>query len=234
MPASTCLTRFLVLLALASCERASKTRPTFDAPVPPPVESTDVVVALDLSKSMEETDLPPDRIAAAKGAVRRFIAARRHERIGVVVYAFDAKLVSELTVDTARLEQTIAGLQIGDVPELGTAIGDGLGLAVDQLTASTAKHKVVLLLADGENNVARRFDPGQAAAAAKQAGVTVYTVLVGTDTDAFRMSVDPKTLTAIATATGGTFYQASDLPSLDRAIDDVRAKVEAAMRPPPR
>ena len=112
------------------------------------------MLAIDLSKSMEETDLPRDRLDATQVALRKFVAASVHDRFGIVIYAQQAKRLAALTADRAAIDQALAKIQIGDIPELGTAIGDGLGLAVDEL--ATAKRRVVVLASCGRREEGRR------------------------------------------------------------------------------
>jgi Ca-activated chloride channel family protein len=224
------------VLGVAACG-GSTTPPTAQPtpPTPPPqiapaIAPIDIVVVLDMSKSMEETDVPPDRLAATKQAIRQFIATTERDRIGIVIYGFEAKLRSPLSTDTTLLDKSVADLVIGDVQEYGTALGDGLALAVAQLRASTAKHKAVVMLGDGELNVVREFDADQASAAAKSLGVVVHTILVGNQQPYFGASADPKSLTSIAATTGGTFYRATDQASFDHALHDIREKLDATAR----
>ena len=132
-----------------------------------------------------------------------------------------------LTQDTKVVEQIVSDLAIGDVPELGTAIGDGLALALAQLRRSDAKSKVVILLSDGDSNWVTRFEPDEAAQAARDMGVKVYTLLVGREEGGLfdAMPVNPATLHSIATITGGEFYRASDYESFDKGFQSVRNKL---------
>ena len=223
-------------------------------------DSVDIMIVFDMSKSMEETDLPRDRMDAAQRVVRRFLRGTRHDRVGLVVFGHDAMLQCPLTQDTTLLEQIVRDLQIGDVPPLGTAIGDGLGLALAQLRRSDGtcdpapgappscpegftcaaqghcqgpkKNKVVILLSDGESNAATAFDPESAARQAALMGVKVYTILVGREeADLFGgMSVNPETLRMVATLTGGEFFRATDYASFDRGFQQVRAQLDKAKR----
>ncbi|HSS02024.1 MAG TPA: VWA domain-containing protein [Kofleriaceae bacterium] len=173
------------------------------------IDTIDIMLVVDMSKSMEETDLPRDRLDAAQRVIRRFLRRSSHDRIGLVVFGQQAMLQCPLTLDTKVLERIVTDLAIGDVPELGTAIGDGLGLALSQLRddrrsqgegspgegsageasrgenpvdnpdTAPAKSKVVILLSDGDSNWVTRFEPDEAARVAKDMGVKVYTVLVG-------------------------------------------------------
>src|SRR5205814_5540094 len=138
--------------------------------------------------------------------------------VGLVVFGQQAMLQCPLTQDTKLMEQIVSDLAIGDVPELGTAIGDGLALALAQLRRSDAKSKVVILLSDGDSNWVTRFEPDEAARTAKELGVKVYTLLVGREeSDLFGgMSVNPETLRSIAQITNGEFFRASDYESFDK------------------
>jgi Ca-activated chloride channel family protein len=196
------------------------------------VDSIDIMLVVDMSKSMEETDMQRDRLDAAQRVLRRFLHKTHNDRVGLVVFGQQAMLQCPLTQDTKLLEQIVSDLAIGDVPELGTAIGDGLALALAQLRRSDAKSKVVILLSDGDTNWVTRFDPDQAANAAKEMGVKVYTLLVGSETsDLFGgMSVNPATLRNIAATTGGEFFRAADYESFDRGFQTVRKKLDTTKR----
>jgi len=196
------------------------------------VDSIDIMLVVDMSKSMEETDMQRDRLDAAQRVMRRFLHKTHNDRVGLVVFGQQAMLQCPLTQDTKLLEQIVSDLAIGDVPELGTAIGDGLALALAQLRRSDAKSKVVILLSDGDTNWVTRFDPDQAANAAKEMGVKVYTLLVGSETsDLFGgMSVNPATLRNIAATTGGEFFRASDYESFDHGFQTVRKKLDTTKR----
>ncbi|HEY0990648.1 MAG TPA: VWA domain-containing protein, partial [Kofleriaceae bacterium] len=205
------------------------------------IDTIDIMLVVDMSKSMEETDLPRDRLDAAQRVIRRFLRRTTHDRIGLVVFGQQAMLQCPLTLDAKLLEQIVADLAIGDVPELGTAIGDGLALALSQLRddrrdaspdSAPAKSKVVILLSDGDSNWVTRFEPDEAARVAKDMGVKVYTVLVGREeSDLFGgMSVNPATLRSIATLTGGEFFRATDYESFDRGFQTVRSKLDTTKR----
>lgn len=225
----------LLLLAVALC------RPETYRTVRHEVDTIDIMLVVDMSKSMEETDLPRDRLDAAQRVIRRFLRRSTHDRIGLVIFGQQAMLQCPLTLDTKVVEQIVTDLAIGDVPELGTAIGDGLGLALSQLRddrrelapdEQPSKSKVVILLSDGDSNWVTRFEPDESAKLAKQMGVKVYTILVGKeDTDLFGgMSVNPETLHSIAALTGGEFFRATDYDSFDRGFQTVREKLDKTKR----
>jgi Ca-activated chloride channel homolog len=223
------------------------------------VDTIDIMLVVDMSKSMEETDLPRDRLDAAQRVIRRFLRRTTHDRIGLVVFGQQAMLQCPLTLDTKVVEQIVTDLAIGDVPELGTAIGDGLALALSQLRddrrdpgpdnasstvggagpaappnggAAPSRSKVVILLSDGDTNWVTRFEPDEAAKVAKDMGVKVYTVLVGReDPDLFgSTSVNPATLRSIAALTGGEFFRATDYESFDKGFQTVRSKLDTTKR----
>jgi Ca-activated chloride channel family protein len=221
--------RVLAIAALAVALAKPETYKT----VKHEVDTVDIMLVVDMSKSMEETDMRLDRLDAAQRVIRRFLRRTKNDRIGLVIFGQQAMLQCPLTQDTKLLEQIVSDLSIGDVPELGTAIGDGLGLALAQLRRSDAKSKVVILLSDGDSNWVTRFDPEEAARAAQQLGVKVYTLLVGreeTDLFAGGMSVNPATLRSIATVTGGEFFRASDYESFDRGFQTVRNRLDTTKR----
>jgi Ca-activated chloride channel family protein len=223
-------------------------------------ESVDIMIVFDMSKSMEETDLPRDRMDAAQRVVRRFLRRTQGDRVGLVVFGQQAMLHTPMTHDMKMLEQVVADLAIGDVPELGTAIGDGLAMALAVLRRSDGqcdpsptapqtcpedfvcgdqgfcegkkRNKVVILLSDGDNNWVTRFNPDEAAKKAKELGVRVYTVLVGREeSDLFGgMSVNPATLRNIAQLTGGDFFRATDTESFERGFATVRKELDTVKR----
>ena len=232
--------RVLRVLALAALAVALA-RPETYRTIRHEIDTIDIMLVVDMSKSMEEGDLPRDRLDAAQRVIRRFLRRTTHDRIGLVVFGQQAMLQCPLTLDTRVLEQIVADLAIGDVPELGTAIGDGLGLALSQLRDdrrepgpdnAPAKSKVVILLSDGDSNWVRRFEPDEAAQVARDMGVKVYTVLVGREeSDLFGgMSVNPATLRSIAAVTGGEFFRATDYDSFDRGFQTVREKLDTTKR----
>jgi Ca-activated chloride channel family protein len=205
------------------------------------IDTIDIMLVVDMSKSMEETDLTHHRLDAAQRVIRRFLRRTTHDRIGLVVFGQQAMLRCPLTLDTKVVERIVTDLMIGDVPELGTAIGDGLALALSQLRDdrrelgpdnAPSKSKVVILLSDGDTNWVTRFDPEEAARLARDMGVKVYTILVGREeSDLFGgTSVNPATLRSIAALTGGEFFRATDYDSFDRGFQTVREQLDTTKR----
>jgi len=196
----------LRLLALA-CIVVALARPRTYKKQEIVVEGIDIMIVLDLSKSMEERDLKRNRLDAGQRTIRRFLKKRKHDRIGLVVFAQEAMTQCPLTLDYKSLDQIVADLAIGDVPELGTAIGDALGLALASLRRSDdvndshvpdgppsfkieppkkdtkefekTRSKVVILLSDGDSNWTTKFQPREAKIVAQKMGVKVFTILLG-------------------------------------------------------
>lgn len=198
-----------VLRVLAVCALAvALGRPETYRTITHKTESIDIMLVFDMSKSMEETDIRRDRFDAAQRVIRKFLRRTKQDRVGLVIFGQQAMLHTPLTQDMKALEQIVRDLHIGDVPELGTAIGDGLAMALASLRRSDGqctkvglddpscpeafphcsakgfcegkqRNKIVILLSDGDNNWTTRFEPDEAARQAAEMGVKVYTILVG-------------------------------------------------------
>lgn len=211
------------------------------------VEGIDIVVALDLSTSMNAVDFQPnDRIHAAKEVLDSFISRRPNDRLGLVVFAGEAYTQCPLTLDHAVLRDILSQVRTGAIAD-GTAIGNALATSVNRLRDSDARSKVVILITDGDSN-AGNISPTEAAATAKELGVQVYPIMVGREcgpgedcrvpfpagTDIFgrpsykkvEIPVNPALLKKIASETGGSFYVATDTASLQNNLDAVLSQLE--------
>ena len=195
------------------------------------IEGIDIVIALDVSGSMEETDLQPNRLDAAKLVIEDFVRRRPSDRIGLVVFGREAYTHVPLTLDHGTFLRMLAELRLGIVDGHGTAIGNGLGVALNRLRHSDARSKVIIVLTDGENN-AGNISPEQAAKFAQTMKVKVYTILAGNnDPEAAaaagapgmpqRHPVNPKLLEEIASMTGGTPYLATDTLALKERFQKI-------------
>lgn len=220
---------FLLVLALA--------RPVnLDKVITPPVEGKDIMIALDVSGSMEALDFKPNnRLEAAKQVIAQFIKERTNDRIGLVFFASDAYLQVPLTMDYGMFTTLMTRLKTG-VIEDGTAIGNGLGLALSRLDESKTKSRILILLTDGANN-AGNVSPDNAAEIAKKIGVKIYPILIGTDKpvqfpagkDFFgrmsyrkvKMKTDPALMRRLAQVTGGTFFQSLDTKDLQKSFAEI-------------
>ncbi|MBN2575718.1 MAG: VWA domain-containing protein [Deltaproteobacteria bacterium] len=197
------------------------------------LEGIDIVVTLDLSGSMEERDLAPNRLQAAKAVIADFVRRRPSDRIGLVIFGREAYTYAPLTLDHGTLLRMVAELRSGIVDGRGTAIGNGLGVALARLRKSDARSKVVILLTDGDNN-AGNISPIQAATFAQKLGVKIYTILAGArgsaaeedDRGGARYPVNPKLLEEIASMTGGAPYLATDTAALVKRFQSILEDLE--------
>ena len=196
----------------------------------------DIVMAIDVSASMLARDLKPNRLEALKKVAVDFVDRRPNDRIGIVVYAGESFTQTPITSDKGIVKRTISELKWGQL-EGGTAIGMGLGSAVNRLKESTAKSKVIILLTDGVNNTGN-IDPRTATELAKELGIKTYTIGIGTNGMAdFPYSRDPRTgklqfrkqqveidealLKEIASETEGKYFRATDNTSLKKIYDEI-------------
>jgi Ca-activated chloride channel family protein len=205
------------------------------------VEGIDIVLALDLSTSMEAGDFRPhNRIYVAKEVLTEFLDSRTNDRIGLVVFAGVAYTQSPLTLDYAVLKELVKQLRTR-ILEDGTAIGDALAISLNRLRDSDAKSRVVVLITDGDNN-AGRVSPLDAAAMAKAFKIPVFTILVGKGgrvpfpagqdlfgNTAWRemdIPVNPGLLQEISKMTGGEYYRATDRNELKNGLQKVLNALE--------
>jgi Ca-activated chloride channel homolog len=217
----------------------------------------DIVIVLDLSGSMkavmDQPDLVPGakpqskqgarptRLDTAKEVIVDFIARRRTDRIGVVVFGKAAYVLSPPTLDYALVTQLVENMQLDLIDGGGTAIGDALGTAVARLRRSNAKSKAIILLTDGDNN-AGSIAPDYAAHLAQTQGERVYTVQIGNGDDVDvqdgvdlfgqphytrqRFPVNPELLKKIASQTGGEAFVATDKNGLEESMHAILDRLE--------
>lgn len=221
-------------------------------------EGIDIVLAIDLSHSMaaildgDPRDLPktgrgksaqlrPSRIDTAKLVVQDFVARRRSDRIGAIVFGKEAYILSPPTLDYQLLSKLIGQLRLDVIDGTRTAIGDALGTAVARLDLSEARSKVVILLTDGDSN-AGKYSPEEAMREAGRVGAKVYAVQIGNGeaaevqvgTDPFGqpvyekrvVPVNPKLLEEIATKTGGKHFIATDGKGLRESMHAILDQLE--------
>ena len=212
----------------------------------------DIVAVLDMSGSMASEDFDTargrlSRLAMAKDVLKRFIANRPSDRIGLVVFATQAYIASPLTLDHEFLLQNIERLELGDIDDRSTAIGSALSTGINRLRELKSKSKIVILMTDGQNN-AGKIAPLTAAEAAKALKVKVYTIGVGMrgmapmpDFDRLHrktgyhlepVDIDEDTLQSIARTTGGKYYRADNAQKFQAiyAEIDQLEKTEADVR----
>ena len=225
---------FIWVLLVAALARPAMVGPE----MPLPAEGRDIMVAIDLSGSMGREDFAlggqaATRLDVVKTAADDFIARRKGDRIGLILFSDRAYVQAPLTPDRDVVSDLLGQAEVG-LTGTETAIGDAIAIAVKRLKDRQAPERVLVLLTDGASN-AGVMQPMQAAALAADLGVRIYTIGVGAEqmvvNGAFgRQIVDPAadldetTLTQIADLTGGQYFRATDVAGLAQvyaAIDRI-------------
>ena len=197
------------------------------------IEGIDIMLAMDVSGSMQAMDFKPNRLEAAKDVAISFINNRPNDNIGMVTFAGESFTQCPLTTDHTVLLNMVQDLQMGVLDD-GTAIGMGLATAVNRLKDSKAKSRVVILLTDGSNNMGD-ITPRMAADIARTFGIRVYTVGVGTRGEApfpiqtefgiriqnVPVDIDEPTLEGIAEVSGGKYFRAVDNKTLNEIYKEI-------------
>ncbi len=213
---------FFVVLALARPQTVTTKADRFS-------EGIDITLLLDISDSMMEKDLLPNRLAAAQSVARQFIAGRLQNRIGLVIFAGEAYSLCPLTTDYELLNQFLNDVKPSMIPEAGTAIGSALAVAINRMRDSKSESKVIILISDGDNT-SGNLDPYTMARIAYAYGIRIYTIAVGRITP--RLPSDslapPQTaavaeneLRRIASEGNGHYYAATD----NKALANVFAEI---------
>ena len=196
----------------------------------------DIILSVDVSYSMLSKDLDPDRLTALKDIAVRFVEMRPNDRIGLVEYSGEAFTKVPVTSDHQVVIDEIKNLNPLDLQQ-GTAIGEGLSVAVNHLKDSKAKSKIIILMTDGVNTVENAMPPQVAAELAKNNNIKVYTIGIGTngyalmptETDIFgglifnsvEVRIDEPGLKEIAATTGGKFFRATSSKSLEQVYNEI-------------
>ncbi|XXK44063.1 vWA domain-containing protein [Porticoccaceae bacterium nBUS_17] len=211
----------LLLILLSLCWLSALlaiARPVYiGEPVALPTEGRDILIAVDISVSMDREDMvirgqTVNRLMAVKSVVGDFVIKRAGDRLGLVLFGEKAYLQTPLTFDRETMESLLLEAQIGFAGN-GTAIGDAIGLSVKRLRDRPQDHRVLILMTDGSNNTGA-LNPEEAADLARRAKVKIYTIGIGAERQEQRgpgrTILDEKTLTTIAQATGGAYFRARD------------------------
>lgn len=231
----------LLLLALAAMI-VGVARP--QATVSVPREEATVILAIDVSRSMKATDVEPTRLDAAREAARAFLAEVPEKfRVGVVSFATRAAVAVPPTEDRALVEEALALLAPGE----GTAIGDAVALSL-QLAQPVVEEgeepppRSILLISDGAQD-GGRVQPAEAVAQAREQGVPVHSVLLGTPEGVveetlpggFRRVIQvppsPETLEQMAAGTGGELFTVPDAEELRRVYEDLGSRLGTREQP---
>lgn len=206
--------------------------------VAPPLQhieaARDLLLAVDLSQSMETQDFSApdgqriDRLTAVKQVVRDFIARRRDDRIGLIVFGNAAFPQAPLTLDHDSVQLLLDETRIGMAgPQ--TAIGDAIGIAIKLTEHSANRERVLILLTDG-NDTASRLPPTEAAKIARDNHLLVHTVGIGDPDASGENRVDLDALEKIAATTGGRSYRAEDRRQLETIYQTIDALTPQKIR----
>ncbi|MDR6968977.1 Ca-activated chloride channel family protein [Flavobacterium arsenatis] len=196
----------------------------------------DIVLSVDVSSSMLARDLKPNRMEALKRVASDFIESRPNDRIGLVVYAGESYTKTPVTSDKAVVIDALRGIKFDNVLQDGTAIGTGLATAINRLKDSKAKSKIIILLTDGVNN-SGTIEPETASDIAKEYGIKVYTIGLGTNGMAeypyalaangdfvfkmMKVEIDQELMKSIAKNTGGKYFRATSNQKLETIYDEI-------------
>ncbi|MFT6464903.1 vWA domain-containing protein [Halopseudomonas sp.] len=242
-PAAPARWRYILiwLLLVFACMRPQ----WLGEPLPINISGRDMMIAVDLSGSMEYADMQyedevVDRLTLVKTLLSQFIAQRQGDRIGLILFGSNAYVQAPLTHDLNSVRVWLDEAFIG-LAGRQTAIGNAIGLAVKRLTDEPAESRVLILITDGANN-AGEINPLQAARLAAQEQIRIFTIGVGAESitqaelsGTLAMDRDPSveldegTLTDVALATGGEYFRARDADSFQQIYQRID-KLEPALR----
>jgi Ca-activated chloride channel homolog len=209
-----------VVLALARPQR-------IEPPITKEVPVRDLLLAVDLSGSMETKDFKNargetvDRLTAVKEVLDDFLSRRKSDRVGLIFFGSAPFVQAPFTQDLKVCRQLLEAAQV-KMAGPQTAFGDALGLAINVFERSPAKDRVLIALTDG-NDTASQVPPAKAAEIAKDKGIVIHTISVGDPTAAGEDALDVETLKAVATTSGGTYAHAADREQLN----DIYHKIDA-------
>jgi Ca-activated chloride channel family protein len=216
----------LILVALARPQKSNEKVEQW-------TEGIDIMIALDISQSMQIEDFKPNRLEAAKEVARSFIEGRLQDRIGIVVFSGDAFSLAPLTTDYDLLKSYLNEISFDMIENRGTAIGSALAVVTNRMGESESKSKVCILLSDGDNT-AGNIDPVTAAELAAAYGIKIYSIVVGKEglvpygkdffgrPNMIENTVDETTMRKIAEIGGGEFFRATD----NQALSQVFARID--------
>ncbi len=224
-PAKSRIFKAAALSLVWLCLLAAAARPQWIGdPVALPASGRDLLLAVDISGSMETPDMVVngqsiDRLSIVKYVVGEFVERRQQDRLGLILFGTQAYLQAPLTFDRATVQKLLQEAQLGFAGK-ATAIGDAIGLAIKRLRNRPDNARVLILLTDGANT-AGEVAPAQAAELAQQAGVKIYTIGIGAESMNTNgifgprrvnpsSDLDETTLKYIATTTGGQYFRARD------------------------
>lgn len=202
-----------------------------DAPVQQ--KGIDIALVLDVSGSMLSVDFEPNRLEVARHTLQEFIDERAQDRLSFIVFAGTAYTRVPLTLDHNIIKQSLGEVSSESVNEEGTAIGMAISVGLNRLKKSEAASKILILVTDGDNN-AGTINPDTASELARDMGVKVYTIGVGTDKTILPVEtfggtqyqqseggLNEALLQKTAEVTGGQYFRAKDSKALSLIFDNI-------------
>lgn len=219
LPVSVFLALAFLLVALARPQIVREQRENES-------EGIDIMLALDVSSSMNEQDLKPSRLVAARHVAQIFVAGRQNDRIGLVIFAGEALSLCPLTTDYELIGRYLTDITDKMITTSGTAIGDALARCINRMRESSGKSKVVILLSDGDNT-AGNLDPLTAARLAEAFGIRLYTIAVGKPSSG---ELDETVLKEIARTGHGIFFRATDAQRLQQVFGEINQLEKGPVR----
>src|SRR5262249_24420086 len=194
-------------------------------PITHDISAREMMLAIDESGTMKEPAFKtPDgqmlqRLDGVKRVIADFIAKRKGDRVGLILFGTRAYVQAAFTPDLRTIRTLLDQTEVAMAGEQ-TAIGDAIGLAIKAFEPSKAQQRMLILLTDG-NDTASRVPPAHAAEIARQREVTIYTIGVGNPEASGENRVDLQTLQDVANTTGGKFFRAENGAELDAIYDDI-------------
>lgn len=211
--------RLLLMILIWLCIVVALARPQYvGAPITHEKSARDLMVAVDLSGSMETNDFVDesgtqvDRLTAVKSVLGEFVEQRPHDRLGLIVFGDAPFLQAPFTQDHQTWLTLLKETEIA-MAGMSTAFGDAIGLAIKHFRSNQSENRVLIVLTDG-NDTGSRVPPVDAAKVAQRYGVTIYPIAIGDPETSGEEALDIDTLERVAEVTGGVFYQALDRPQL--------------------
>lgn len=224
----------LILVALARPQRTNEKVEQWS-------EGIDIMLAVDISQSMQIEDFTPNRLEAAKNVARDFIKGRIQDRIGIVVFSGDAFSLAPLTTDYDLLNAYLNDISFDMIESRGTAIGSAMAVVTNRMRESESKSKVCILISDGDNT-AGNIDPITAAELAAAYDIKIYTIIVGREgmvpfgKDYFgrpnmvENTIDETTMRKIANIGSGRFFRVTDNEALKVVFEHINEYEKAEIK----
>lgn len=216
----------LLVIAMARPQLPAVSSPVFK-------QGIDIAIALDVSGSMQSVDFEPNRLEVARKTIQDFVEQRPNDRISLIVFAGTAYTRVPLTLDHNVVKESLQNISFESVNEDGTAIGMAISVGINRLKKSDSPSKVIILVTDGSNN-AGSINPETATELAKEQGIKIYTIGVGSDETSIPYKIfghtayhkidgdlNEELLNNIAETTNGKYYRAKDPGALSKVFEDI-------------